>query len=115
VINLLVAAAGSSMQSMLLHIGSFCGTQICPDRRIFAQVSVTFAADSPTLSCLPHGLAESLLTFLAADINNEGIDFDLQDDLDLEVPLLDELCLVLHCLHDFCNPGQAVHSRYSAF
>jgi len=51
--NLLVAAEGNSVQSMLLHIGSFCDTQFCPDRHIFAKVSVTFAIDSPTLSCLP--------------------------------------------------------------
>ena len=108
VINLLVAAEFRIMQSMLLHISSFCDTQSCPDKRILAQVSVTSTADSPTLLCLPHGLPES---FLAADINNEGIDFDLRNDFMLEVSLLDEFCLVLHCLHDFCNPGQAVHSR----
>ncbi len=109
----MVAAEGNSVQSMLLHVGSFCGGQFCPDRRIF--VSVTILADSPTLSCLPHGLAESLLTFLAADLNNEGINFDVQDSFELEVPLLDEFCLVLDCLHYFCNPGQAIHSKYSAF
>jgi len=56
-----------------------------------------------------------LLTFLAVDINDEGIESDLQDDFELDLPLLDEFCLVLDCLHDFCISGQAVHSRYSAF
>ncbi len=64
------------------------------------------------LSYLPYGL---LLTFPTADINDEGFDSDLQDDFELEVPVLNELCLVLDCLHDFCDPGQAAHSRYSAF
>ncbi len=49
VINLLAAAEGNSMQSMLLHIGSFCGTQSRPDRRMLAKVLGTFATDSPTL------------------------------------------------------------------
>ena len=78
-------------------------------------MSVTFAADSPTLSCLPQGLAESLLAFLTTDVSIEGINVDVQDDFEVEVPLLDEFCLVLNCLHYFCNPGQAVHSKYSAF
>ena len=71
-------------------------------RLIFAKVSVPFAANSPDLSCLPNGLAESLLTFPAADINNGGIDFHLQNYFELEVSLLDEFCSVLHCLHAFC-------------
>ena len=82
------------MQSMLLHIGSCCGTQFCPDLSL-----QTHAANCPNLSCLPHGLAESLLTLPAADINNEGIDFHLQNDFELKVSLLDEFCSVLHCLH----------------
>lgn len=102
------------MQSMLSDIGSLSGTRSRPDKFILAKVLGTFATDSPTLSYLPYGLAQSLLTFLAADIVDEGFDSD-QDAFELEAPLLNEFCLVLDRLHDFCNSGQAVHSRYSDF